>query len=169
MAERGFQISRLPGFATVAIAAFVLLYLPIFTLVAFSFNASNSVAVWGGFSLHWYADAWANDDVKAATMRSLIIGASAAVLSTALATMAALGTTRRRAFKGQTFIYVVINQPLMVHEAVGARMIVWLKLTRFWLSAARAWTTCAAAAFSAAAAWRALASAVSTARPSAMS
>lgn len=120
MAKRGFQISRLPGFATIAIAAFVLLYLPIITLVTFSFNASNSVAIWGGFSLHWYADAWANDDVKAATMRSLIIGASAAVLSTTLATMAALGTTRRRAFKGQTFIYVVINQPLMVPEVVTA-------------------------------------------------
>ncbi|MDP3194840.1 ABC transporter permease [Tabrizicola sp.] len=120
MAERGFQISRLPGFATIAIAAFVLLYLPIITLVTFSFNASNSVAIWGGFSLHWYADAWANDDVKAATMRSLVIGASAAVLSTTLATMAALGTTRRRAFKGQTFIYVVINQPLMVPEVVTA-------------------------------------------------
>jgi len=98
----------------------VLLYLPIVTLVTFSFNASNSVAVWGGFSLHWYADAWANDDVKAATMRSLVIGVSAAVLSTTLATMAALGTTRRRAFKGQTFIYVVINQPLMVPEVVTA-------------------------------------------------
>ena len=34
--------------------------------------------------------------------------------------MAALGTTRRRAFKGQTFIYVVINQPLMVPEVVTA-------------------------------------------------
>ena len=37
-----------------------------------------------------------------------------------LATMAALGTTRRRAFKGQTFIYVMINQPLMVPEIVTA-------------------------------------------------
>jgi spermidine/putrescine transport system permease protein len=120
MAERGFDISRLPGFATVAIAAFVLLYLPIATLVIFSFNASNSVAVWGGFSLHWYGDAWANDDVKAATVRSLIIGVSAAALSTTLATLAALGTTRRRAFKGQTFIYVMINQPLMVPEIVTA-------------------------------------------------
>lgn len=120
MAERGFEISRLPGFATVAIAAFVLLYLPIATLVIFSFNASNSVAVWGGFSLHWYGDAWANDDVKAATVRSLIIGVSAAALSTTLATLAALGTTRRRAFKGQTFIYVMINQPLMVPEIVTA-------------------------------------------------
>ncbi len=120
MAERGFDISRLPGFATIALGAFVILYLPIVTLVIFSFNASNSVATWGGISLHWYADAWANDDVKAATVRSLVIGASAAFLSTVLATMAALGTTRRRAFKGQTFIYVMINQPLMVPEIVTA-------------------------------------------------
>jgi spermidine/putrescine transport system permease protein len=120
MAERSFEISRLPGFATIAIAAFVLLYLPIVTLVIFSFNASNSVAIWGGFSMHWYGDAWANEDVKSATLRSLTIGVSAAVLSTTLATMAALGTTRRRAFKGQTFIYVMINQPLMVPEIVTA-------------------------------------------------
>ena len=120
MAERGFQIARLPGFTTIALAAFVLLYLPIFTLVIYSFNASNSVAVWGGVSLNWYSTAWANADVKAATLRSLVIGASAAGLSTALATMAALGTTRRKAFKGQTFIYVLINQPLMVPEVVTA-------------------------------------------------
>jgi len=120
MAERGFEISRLPGFATVAVAAFVILYLPIVTLVVFSFNASNSVATWGGLSLHWYGDAWANADVKAATIRSLIIGVSAAAISTTLATLAALGTTRRKAFKGQTFIYVMINQPLMVPEIVTA-------------------------------------------------
>ena len=120
MADRQFEVARLPGFASIAIAAFVLLYLPILTLVVYSFNASNTITVWGGFSLHWYADAWANDDVKAATLRSLIIGVSAVVLATTLATMAALGTTRRRAFRGQTFIYVMINQPLMVPEVVTA-------------------------------------------------
>jgi spermidine/putrescine transport system permease protein len=120
MAERQFEVARLPGFATIAIAAFVLLYLPILTLVVYSFNDSNTISIWGGFSLHWYADAWANDDVKAATLRSLVIGVSAAVLATTLATMAALGTTRRRAFRGQTFIYVMINQPLMVPEVVTA-------------------------------------------------
>jgi spermidine/putrescine transport system permease protein len=120
MAERSFEVSRLPGFATIAITAFVLLYLPILTLVVFSFNASNTIAVWGGFSLRWYGDAWANDDVQAATLRSLVIGVSAAALSTTLATMAALGTTRRKAFKGQTLIYVMINQPLMVPEVVTA-------------------------------------------------
>ena len=55
MAERSFHVARLPGFATMAVVVFIALYLPIFTLVAYSFNASNSVAVWGGFSLDWYA------------------------------------------------------------------------------------------------------------------
>jgi spermidine/putrescine transport system permease protein len=53
-------------------------------------------------------------------VRSLYLAASAAVISTFLATLAALGTTRRKAFGGQTFIYVMINQPLMVPEVVSA-------------------------------------------------
>ena len=120
MAERSFHVARLPGFATMAVVVFIALYLPIFTLVTYSFNASMSVAVWGGFSLDWYAKAWANTQVKDATMRSLIIACFAALISTSVATMAALGTTRRRAFRGQTFIYVMINQPLMVPEIVTA-------------------------------------------------
>ncbi|MFN3825381.1 MAG: ABC transporter permease [Pseudorhodobacter sp.] len=120
MAERSFSASHLPGFAAVAIAAFVLLYLPIVTLVTYSFNSGPSVAVWQGFSLHWYGDAWRNQAIKDATMRSLIIASFAAGIATVVATMAALATTRRRAFKGQTFIYVVINQPLMVPEIVTA-------------------------------------------------
>ncbi len=120
MAKPTFSVATLPGFATTAMLVFLALYLPIFTLVAYSFNASTSVAVWGGFSLDWYAKAWNNDVVKDATVRSLIIAVSAAVISTTLATMAALGTTRRKAFKGQTFIYVMINQPLMVPEIVTA-------------------------------------------------
>jgi spermidine/putrescine transport system permease protein len=120
MAERGFTVTRLPGFATVAIFAFVVLYLPIVTLVVYSFNAANSVAVWEGVSLKWYGLAWANDLVKAATLRSLIIATSASLIATTVATMAALGTTRRPAFGGQTAIYVLINQSLMVPEIVTA-------------------------------------------------
>ncbi len=120
MAERSFHVSRLPGFAAIAVAVFVALYVPIATLVAYSFNASTNVGVWGGFSFDWYVKAWANDQVKDATMRSLIIASFAALIATSVATMAALGTTRRRKFKGQTLIYVMINQPLMVPEIVTA-------------------------------------------------
>ena len=120
MAERGFVIDRVPGFTTTAIVVFVALYLPILMLVVYSFNAGRSVALWEGVSLHWYAKAWANDHVKDATLRSLGLALAASVISTTVATMAALGTTRRRAFRGQTAIYVAINQPLMVPEIVTA-------------------------------------------------
>jgi len=120
MAEPAFSVSKLPGFTATAVLVFVCLYLPILMLVVYSFNAGKSVASFEGLSLQWYAKAWANEQVKDATLRSLTIAAFAAVISTFVATMAALGTTRRKAFKGQTMIYVMINQPLMVPEIVTA-------------------------------------------------
>jgi spermidine/putrescine transport system permease protein len=117
---KSWSAARLPGFATIAIAVFVLLYLPIITLVAYSFNASPSVSSWGGFSLSWYGKAWENEAVQEATVRSLVLATLAALIATAVATMAAIGTTRRAGFKGQTFIYMMINQPLMVPEIVIA-------------------------------------------------
>jgi spermidine/putrescine transport system permease protein len=120
MADRTFSIARLPGFSTIAVAVFVMLYLPIVLLVMFSFNAGSSPAIWEGFSLQWYPRAWSNELVKDATLRSLIIASVAAVISTTVATMAALGTTRRARTKGQSFIYLLINQPLMVPEIVTA-------------------------------------------------
>jgi spermidine/putrescine transport system permease protein len=132
MAERAFSATRLPGFATVAIVVFLALYAPIITLVVFSFNDANSVAVWGGFSWRWYQVAWENTLVKEAAVRSLIIATSAALIATTVATMAALGTTRRAAFRGQTAIYVIINQPLMVPEIVTAVALLiffaWIKV-----------------------------------------
>lgn len=120
MADRHFSVSRLPGFSAVAVAVFVALYLPIVTLVVYSFNAGQSVTTWGGWSLAWYAKAWNNDAVQEATLRSLVLALSAAAISTTLATAAALGTTRVRPFRGRTLIYVLINQPLMVPEIVTA-------------------------------------------------
>ena len=120
MVRGGLSITRLPGFTAVAVLAFVLLYAPIVTIVIYSFNASESVALWGGFSLKWYVAAWENEAVQDAAVRSLVIATFASAIATVVATMAALGTTRRARFRGQTFIYVMINQPLMVPEIVTA-------------------------------------------------
>ena len=117
---RGFDPAALPGFAALAVAALIALWAPIVTMVAYSFNASDSVAQWGGFSVEWYAVAARNEAVQAAAGRSLLIAACAAAISTAVATMAALGTTRRGRFAGRDVIDVVINQPLMVPEIVTA-------------------------------------------------
>ncbi len=117
---RDFDAARLPGFATIAILTFVALYAPIVTLVAYSFNGAESIAVWGGFSWRWYAIAWQNEAVQEATLRSILLASFASVIATCVATAAALGTTRRSRFKGQTAIYVMLNQPLMVPEIVTA-------------------------------------------------
>lgn len=119
-ARRGFDVTRLPGFATVAVLSFALLYAPIVTLVVYSFNAGSSVNLWGGWSLRWYRIAWENEAVQDAALRSLVIALCASAIATTVATLAALGTTRRGRFRGRTAIYVAINQPLMVPEIVTA-------------------------------------------------
>ncbi len=120
MANRSFSASHLPGFATIAILVFVALYTPILTMAIYSFNAGTSVSDWQGFSLNWYAVAWANDDVQDAALRSLTVASAATLIATTVATMAALGTTRRRAFRGRGVIELMINQPLMVPDIVTA-------------------------------------------------
>ena len=115
-----FVLRKLPGFTVAAMACFVLLYAPILILVGYSFNAGETLAVWEGFSWRWYHTAWQNEMVQRATGLSLLIATQASLYATILATMAALGTTRVRAFRGQTGVYTLINQPLMVPEIVTA-------------------------------------------------
>jgi len=118
--SRGFDIRKQTGFATLAIACFVMLYLPIILLVVYSFNAGSSIAIWEGFSWRWYVSAWENEQVQQATLRSLVIAFSASGIATTVAVLAALATTRTRNFKGRTTVFAMINQPLMVPEIVTA-------------------------------------------------
>jgi spermidine/putrescine transport system permease protein len=118
--KKVFSLKKQPGFSFIAITCFVMLYAPIFVLIVFSFNLGENIAVWEGFSLQWYVSAWHNEAVQDASIRSLFLALQASAYATVLATMAALGTTRIRPFSGLTFIYVMINQPLMVPEIVTA-------------------------------------------------
>jgi len=118
--SRGFSVTRQTGFTPLALLCFVLLYAPIVTLAVYSFNAGSAIGVWEGFSLQWYAKAWANEQVKEAALRSFQIAIVAATLATLLATMAALATTRSGDFRGRNAIFVFLNVPLMVPEIVTA-------------------------------------------------
>ncbi len=115
-----YDVHRQTGFTTIAFSCFVLLYMPIILLVIYSFNAGSSIAIWEGFSWRWYQSAWQNEQVQEATVRSLIIALWASAVSTSVAVMAALATTRTRKFRGQSVVFALINQPLMVPEIVTA-------------------------------------------------
>jgi spermidine/putrescine transport system permease protein len=114
----GFSVRKQTGFTAIASLCFVLLYLPIFVLMLYSFNAGTSIAKWEGLSWRWYVTAWNNQKVIESSLRSLTIAGFAAVVSTIVATMAALATTRKKEFRGQTAVYAFINIPLMVPEIV---------------------------------------------------
>ncbi|MCX7347438.1 MAG: ABC transporter permease [Alphaproteobacteria bacterium] len=121
MAEAGrFSVRRQTGFTTIAFLCFVWLYLPIATLIFYSFNAGTSVAIWEGFSWRWYEAAWNNEQIQEVSIRSLLIATVAATVATVTATMAALATTRRAPFRGMTAVYAALNAPLMVPEIVTA-------------------------------------------------
>lgn len=129
MAE--FSVKNQPGFTSMAVVCFVMLYAPMLALIVYSFNAGESVAVWQGFSWKWYESAINNREIQEATVRSLQVASFATVISTIAATMAALATTRTAPFRGLTFAYALINQPLMVPEIVtGVALLVFFAILK---------------------------------------
>ncbi len=118
--QKPFCVRQMPGFSLIALVCFFALYMPLAPLVVYSFNAGSNIALWEGLSLRWYVSAWENELVQGAAIRSLVLAVCASFFATILATMAALGTTRTEAYRGQIIIYAMINQPLMVPEIVTA-------------------------------------------------
>ena len=129
--RRYFDARQQGGFTAVAMACFFMLYAPMVTLVIYSFNDGNSIAVWEGFSWRWYETAINNREIQQATVRSLQVACFATVVATIAATMAALATTRTPPFRGMTLVYALINQPLMVPEIVtGVALLVFFAIIK---------------------------------------
>ena len=66
------------------------LYVPILSMMFFSFNRSRLATVWGGFSTQWYGKLFSNSQVIDAALLSLRIALLSATLATILGTMAGL-------------------------------------------------------------------------------
>lgn len=67
------------------------LYAPIFVLIFFSFNSTNSRTVFSGFSLKWYRELLQNDLILEALYNTILVSVLAAVIATVLGTLAAVG------------------------------------------------------------------------------
>nr|WP_317323407.1 ABC transporter permease [uncultured Flavonifractor sp.] len=90
---------------------YIFLYAPIALLIIFSFNATKSNRVWGGFSLDWYSELFHNTRLLGALRTTIILSVLAAVIATVLGTAAAIGfySMRRRS---RTIYLSVNNIPL---------------------------------------------------------
>ena len=118
--RKALDLKYQPGFGTIAICCLVMLYAPIVVLIIFSFNAGTQVTRWGGFGLNWYVTAFHNEGFHNAALTTMKITVTATIISTLVATAAALATTRTRRWPGQTASFIVINLPLMVPEIITA-------------------------------------------------
>jgi putrescine transport system permease protein len=107
-----------PGLVLALVAGFAFLYLPILALVAYSFNASRLVTVWGGFSTHWYGALLANQPLLDAAWLSIRLGLVSATVATALGTLAALALTRQGNFFGRTLFSGMVLAPLVMPEVI---------------------------------------------------
>ena len=67
------------------------LYAPIAMMIALSFNNSVSRANWGGFTLKWYQDLLNSPQIIEALKVTLEVAVAAAIISTVLGTLAAIG------------------------------------------------------------------------------
>src|SRR4029453_13165402 len=60
-ARGGAMKKRAPMLVSVVAFGYALLYVPIISVVVYSFNDSRLVTLWGGFSLRWYASLLEDD------------------------------------------------------------------------------------------------------------
>jgi putrescine transport system permease protein len=94
------------------------LYLPIVILVIYSFNASRLVAVWGGWSLHWYDELAGDAPLLESAFISLRIALVSAAAATVLGTLAAVALVRLGRFRGRLPFAAMIYAPLVMPEVI---------------------------------------------------
>lgn len=108
------------------------LYLPLVSLVVFSFNDSRRISVWRGFSLGWYRTLFEDGELVAAFGNSLVIAAASTLISLVLGTAAAILLWRFR-FAGKAALEATLGLPVVVPEiCLGVAFLVFFTAVVPW-------------------------------------
>jgi putrescine transport system permease protein len=97
---------------------FAFFYVPILSLIVFSFNKSRLVTVWGGFSTQWYGKLLHNEQILKAALLSLQIALASATLATILGAMVGIALARFHRFRGRTLLSGLVTAPLIMPEVI---------------------------------------------------
>jgi putrescine transport system permease protein len=119
-----------PWFRILALVlGFAFLYVPIASLVVFSFNESRLVTVWGGFSTKWYGALLANRQIIDAAVLSLKIAAISATIAVVLGTLTGMALARFGPFRGRTLLSGMATAPLVMPEVITGLSLLLLFVT----------------------------------------
>jgi len=117
---------------TVLIAGLAFLYLPIASLIAYSFNASRLVTVWDSVhspTLRWYGELFHNSQILEAAWLSLRIAVMNASGAVVLGTLAGLALSRFGRFRGRTALVALTTAPLVMPEIITGLSLLLLFIT----------------------------------------
>lgn len=110
--------NHLPWWMALLVLGYLFLYVPIFSVIVYSFNESRLVTVWGGFSTKWYGELLHNTQLLNAAALSLKIAALNACLAVILGTLAALALVRFRHSRAHGSLNVMVAAPLVMPEVI---------------------------------------------------
>ncbi len=128
-------MKRSPVFLiTVLCFGFAFLYIPILSMIVYSFNGSRLATVWGGFSTKWYVSLLSNRQVMDALILSLKIAVVSATFATILGTMAGIALARFRRFRGRVVFSGLVTAPLIMPEVItGISSLIFFILLAEWI------------------------------------
>ena len=114
-------------------AVYLFLYLPIITLVVFSFNDSKLVTVWSHASTRWYSALMEDSDLISAVLLSLKIAFLSALMSVFFGTFTAFALNRYSRFRGRTALSSMATTPLVMPDViVGLSLLLMLVSLQHW-------------------------------------
>jgi putrescine transport system permease protein len=138
-------VNRKPVFLITMLAfGFAFFYIPILSMIVYSFNDSRLATVWGGFSTKWYVSLWSNKQVMAALWLSLKIAFISASIATILGTMAGIALARFSRFRGRVLFSGLVTAPLIMPEVItGISSLMFFIMLAEWIGwpAQRGFTT----------------------------
>jgi putrescine transport system permease protein len=100
---------------------FAFLYVPILSMIVFSFNNSRLVTVWDAAdspTLKWYRTLLENEQILGAAWLSIKVAAVTASGAVVLGTLAGLVLARFGPFKGRTLLSGMTTAPLVMPEVI---------------------------------------------------
>ncbi len=100
------------------VLGFAFLYVPILSMVIYSFNESKLVTVWGGFSFKWYGVLLQNRQMLQAAWLSLRIATVTATGAVIIGTMAGLVLARFGRFRVRMLFAGMVTAPLVMPEVI---------------------------------------------------
>src|SRR5690606_7309272 len=138
-------MNRRPVFLITMLAfGFAFFYIPILSMIVYSFNESRLATVWGGFSTKWYVSLLSNRQVLAALVLSLKIAFISASIATILGTMAGIALARFQKFRGRVIFSGLVTAPLIMPEVItGISSLMFFIMLAEWIGwpAQRGFTT----------------------------